>query len=248
MKLTFVVGMFVVIGLLVDVTSAGIHRTNGKWSLEKLSKTSYADTGSDLGSSRRRAQEQMPGPLVDGVEDMGEAFQPRPMSNFDAAVAALMDDPDMDCEDLGLNACEPESWGPVPELAHLTRAICPMTCNVPAEEFCKGDQGDLVNLYLSEIGVPDVMRGNSCDDALRNFGSNELIQHPNGHLYQFCEEPAIGLLCQEACDTNCWSWPPPMTTKVFLPGCMETIAVPTDMHKLMYKNTAGAGDTTICPP
>merc|ERR1719183_277996 len=70
---------------------------------------------------------------------------------------------------------------------------------------------------------------------------NMQLMHPNGDMFYPCTDPAIALLCAETCKTNCWSFPPLRTTKVFLPACQGTmpdmeppLQIAKDAQRLMY--------------
>lgn len=132
--------------------------------------------------------------------------------------------------------------------AFLFKALCPITCATvtgePPEGFCEQDDL-LASSYAVFINL-EIDNTNCATMAADMKG--RLIVHSDNEEFMFCEHPALGLFCADTCNVNCWSWPPPLTTKAWLPGCQEYVATPKQYYKPMLKNAAEAGDSTICPP
>eukprot|EP00241_Pyramimonas_parkeae_P010648 CAMPEP_0114258558 /NCGR_PEP_ID=MMETSP0058-20121206/19396_1 /TAXON_ID=36894 /ORGANISM="Pyramimonas parkeae, CCMP726" /LENGTH=237 /DNA_ID=CAMNT_0001373491 /DNA_START=60 /DNA_END=773 /DNA_ORIENTATION=- len=93
----------------------------------------------------------------------------------------------------------------------LLSLICPVSCELPQDHYCTPeDEDEMAMEYMRHIYnmmVPHEMMemlGNSCEESVNNFGKKTLIEHPNGDVYTFCNEPLLGVLCSKSCNTNCW--------------------------------------------
>lgn len=131
--------------------------------------------------------------------------------------------------------------------------MCPVSCNLPQEEFCNEDNDMMMYEYVSMyyLAMPfeqfDSYFASGCANAVATIGqSMETLVYPNGDAYGFCEEPYLALACSKSCETNCWTWPPPPQTKVFVPGCQQTMMFPSELQTHM-RNTYRAG-ASVCPP
>lgn len=177
-----------------------------------------------------------------------------PVMDADYSAGAVWGDPDnISCEtvaSLGLCATSPYS------------AICPKSCMEPGsmpEDYCTGDKDALFREYIqllvpatnfSEVypeGVtcPDVAPGGKLDDVITYFNMAQNFA---------CADPAIALLCADTCKTNCWSFPPLKTTKVYLPGCSDSthekpgMLISKDAQRMMYKTVSDTSREKQCPP
>jgi len=128
----------------------------------------------------------------------------------------------------------------------LFHTLCPITCAQAAEEFCVPNE-PLAAFYLAAVGLGGYVGDGTCKSMVA-LSKGKQITGPDTNSFLFCLHPALGLMCSEECNINCWSWPPPLTIGVYLPGCQDYAQIPLDMNYKMMENRAKPGDSTICPP
>lgn len=130
--------------------------------------------------------------------------------------------------------------------ANLFKVLCPISCEQDPVDFCVQDDG-MAAYYSGKIALGMLDASGGCATLKSSLGHNP-INSIDLKQYTFCDHDAFGIMCPETCNTNCWSWPYPYKTMVYLPDCKEVVTFPAAMHKEMTKNVASPGDLTICPP